>query len=76
MFRLTPGYIDNSKIKSVGNHPGGPVTIRVPGDTANPNGSWGNGNIWRYGRVGSSVGNRYLRGSAIHKARPVVWETR
>ncbi|RSM49765.1 hypothetical protein DMB66_44655 [Actinoplanes sp. ATCC 53533] len=69
------GYIDNAKIKSVGNQPGGLViTTQVKG--ANADGTWGNGNVWLYNQNGSYAGNRYRAGAAIYKARPVVWEAR
>ncbi|MFD2768235.1 DUF6528 family protein [Micromonospora eburnea] len=69
------GYIDNSRIKSVGNHAGGlVVTTRVT--KANSDGTWGTGNVWLYKLNGSYVGNRYRPGAAIYKARPVVWSYR
>ncbi len=69
------GYIDTSKVKSVGNQPGGLViTTQVKG--ANADGTWGNGNVWLYNQDGSYAGNRYRAGAAIYKARPVVWEAR
>lgn len=69
------GYIDNAKVKSVGNQPGGLViTTQVKG--ANSDGTWGDGNVWLYNQNGSYAGNRYRAGAAIYKARPVVWEAR
>ena len=74
-FQRAAGYIDTSKIKSVGNHSGGlVVTTKVSG--ANRDGTYGNGNVWLYRLNGSYVGNRYLSGAAIYKARPVVWSYR
>ncbi|MFU8850409.1 DUF6528 family protein [Micromonospora sp. SL1-18] len=74
-LRRASGYIDNSQIKSVGNHAGGlVVTTKVT--KKNSDGTWGNGNVWLYKLNGSYVGNRYRPGAAIYKARPVVWSYR
>ncbi|MGC4806468.1 DUF6528 family protein [Micromonospora sp. DT233] len=74
-FWRAPGSIDTNKIKSVGNHSGGLVfTTRVVGK--NGDGTYGHGNVWLYQLNGSYVGNRYLAGAAIYKARPVVWSYR
>jgi hypothetical protein len=69
------GSIDNRSIKSVGNQPGG-LVITTKVTKANSDGTWGNGNIWLYNQNGSYVGNRFVRGAAIYKARPVVWSYR
>jgi hypothetical protein len=80
-IRRVPGSISQPDIKSVGNQAGGwVVTSQVKHANPPPHGktipSWGSPNIWLYNPDGSYLGNRFVRGAAIYKARPVVWERR